>query len=450
MALLVTSSVAIVDHDEWEFYGGQRIRHKHGLNRATADNAPRTSDNALRFDRSTPARTVTVVTNDEAPAAGTIPKLRISSDRVKSKEELLLLPDRYSVLSFDQNNAEDDDSSWWGRLYINGFPSSLQVMEKMMIVFSDASTFQLLFHVSNCNSYFIALCISSYKYFRSHFGSPPPTRAVKLVLASPLSMCDEVTGLPVLNNAEEIDELTVVVTMRGACTFGEKALVAHDIGAAGILFINNEDGLLHPSGPEARDIQMSTFMITQHDGKQLIQALTRVAEADSFSVLNGRFVPIMCKINADCAPVNWDDRRFESSLKYKGKILYFDDGVEFDGVQGEFGSWMNSLASWETKVPSDAHCCDKTSFEGSKVSNTTAVLCLRGECDFATKGENIAAAGAGMMIVASHNNTLTRMGCDPPIRGRKLNVSTIMVSADAYTKMFDSEVQVAFSIRMNQ
>ena len=36
---------------------------------------------------------------------------------------------------------------------------------------------------------------------------------------------------------------------------------------------------MHPAGPEARDIQMSAFMTTQHHGDQLIQALRRVAKA---------------------------------------------------------------------------------------------------------------------------------------------------------------------------
>ena len=41
------------------------------------------------------------------------------------------------------------------------------------------------------------------------------------------------------------------------------------------------------------------------------------------------------------------------------------------------------------------------------------------------------------MIVSSHNNTLLRMGADPPYRGRKLAVATAMVGLDAYENIVD-------------
>ena len=106
------------------------------------------------------------MTNDEAPPAPLIDNsLRSSatSDRFKSIESQLLLPDRYSVLNFDPQ----EESEFWGRLYISGFPSSMQ-------------------------------------YLRGEFGYGAPQRAVKLVLADPINMCDEVTGLAVLNNIDAI------------------------------------------------------------------------------------------------------------------------------------------------------------------------------------------------------------------------------------------------------
>ena len=69
---------------------------------------------------------------------------------------------------------------------------------------------------------------------------------------------------------------------------------------------------------------------------------------------------------------------FGSSLDCKGK-LYAKDDVEFDYVQREFGCWVDSLAEWNTLVPTlivgDVHCCDKVGFEGSKVSKNTAMVC---------------------------------------------------------------------------
>ena len=65
------------------------------------------------------------------------------------------------------------------------------------------------------------------------------------------------------------------------------------------------------------------------------------------------------------------------------------------------------------------------------------------------------AAGAGMMILSSFNTTLTRMGCDPPIRGRKLSVVSIMVNSRAYEEMVSRfytqlDAGVASTIRMDR
>jgi len=98
-----------------------------------------------------------------------------------------------------------------------------------------------------------------------------------------------------------------------------------------------------------------------------------------------------CRKDAEsyCGPVNEEDAEFEASLDYTGK-LYLDN-AEFEFVQGEFGSWLDPFAEFETMVPSviggDAHCCQRSGLEGRSLANTTAMLCLRGECNFITKAE---------------------------------------------------------------
>lgn len=263
------------------------------------------------------------------------------------------------------------------------------------------------------------------------------------MLAEPLNMCDDYSGLPVLHNANEIKNATtdsnvVIVATRGECTFGEKALLAAE-QSHGIIFVNNEDGLFHPSGPEASALRrFSATMIGQDDGRHLIQALSSGPGS-----LNGRFVPIMCNsaLNGKhCDELNHDDKTFVVSLNYTGKI-YTDDDVEFDYIQGDFGGWLSDQhAEFQTMVPSviggDANCCDKSGFVGNEVSNNTAMLCLRGECDFASKAEIVEISGAGMMIVSSYN--ITRMGCDPPMRGRRINVASVMVTNEAYEELVSS------------
>ncbi|KAL7546360.1 hypothetical protein ACHAWF_009699 [Thalassiosira exigua] len=424
VVLFATTALAL-DHDGWEFYGGQKRRQKHGLNRATADAAPR-DNGGIRFDKAAPgADPDLLITNDEAPAAPVIsPNSRgVSTGRARAKKELLMLPNQHSVLNFGEKNENKPvESAWWGRLYVDGFPNSFQ-------------------------------------YFRAHFGSPPSNKPVQLVLADPLNMCE--FGEPVLNwPAVASGHSKVLVVARGGCTFGEKARKARENDFGGILFVNNVEGLFHPSGPDG-DSFVSASMITQHDGFQLMQALRRAAETGR--ELKARFVPIWCEHSSRsrsyarpssyCRPVYKNDENFELSRDYSG-TLRTDDGVDLDYVQAEFGSYMDQMGEWSIETPSpridggDAYCCDEHSFQEANLDNTTALLCLRGECDFATKAENAAAAGAGLVAILSNNNTLIRLGCDPPIRGRKLNLPVVMVSYDA-SKRVKSGSKISVSQQNN-
>lgn len=406
-AILLSAAALALDHDSWEFYGGQRRRIRHGLNRATKD-----------LQNQEPAKIV--VTNDQAPPAPKIEATRTAfSQRFKDKQEaLLLIPDSYSVLSFDKDPTDGDDnelpqptteSSFWGKLYVEGFSVPIQ-------------------------------------YFRAHFGQAPPSGVVKLLLASPINLCDDVLGFASLDNADKVDENTIIFAMRGECTFSEKASAAFEAGAAGIVFINNVEGNEHPSGPEVRDLKLSASMIEMTDGEHLIQALKRVDFVkDEGYTLKARFVPMLCdasaKSNSYCEPVMQNDKDFISDLRHSGELSLA--GGNFEYLQGEFGAWIDpTVEEWKTIVPSgiggDEHCCEVAGFRGNQISNTSAVLCLRGECDFVTKAENIASTGAGMMIVASHNSTLYRMGAEPPYRGRQVNISTLMIGADSYDHMVDA------------
>jgi hypothetical protein len=288
------------------------------------------------------------------------------------------------------------------------------------------------------------------QYFRAHFGLPPPQGEMKLLLASPITMCDDITGLATIYNDNQVDGNTIIVAQRGSCTFGDKAILAHEIGAAGVLFINNEEGNFHVSAPIAHDLPISAAMIAKDDGTNLIRALQRVEEAnDPGYSLKGRYVALVCgddRVSSSsdshsyCHPVQTADRAFVERLNYKGKMSI--EGHTFEYLQGEFGSWLDPTVEWITVVPSiigaDSHCCDPNGFEGNEMSAAHAVLCQRGDCDFATKAENVGTTGAGMLIVSSHNATLFRMGVDPPHRGRKVTVATSMVTLDAYEQMVDA------------
>ena len=104
-----------------------------------------------------------------------------------------------------KDNNEKQYNSFWGRLFIDGFPGE-----------------------------------NGMQYFRGHFGTMPQSlRKVKFVLAQHLDDCSEADDSTILDE-DLIDYDTVLVAKRGICTFGEKAQRAIEAGAGGILFLNNE------------------------------------------------------------------------------------------------------------------------------------------------------------------------------------------------------------------
>jgi len=111
----------------------------------------------------------------------------------------------FSQLSFDTDPFHHEEEStlanesFWGRLYIESFP--------------DRKGFQ---------------------YFRAHYGVPPPVNETTFVLADPIDLCsdEEYTA----GNLKD----TVLVVRRGVCSFADKSRAAHEAGARGILFVNNE------------------------------------------------------------------------------------------------------------------------------------------------------------------------------------------------------------------
>ncbi|CAN0399923.1 unnamed protein product [Laminaria digitata] len=131
--------------------------------------------------------------------------------------ELKLLPEVPSDLNFEARDFVDDgtvaeqkelrDSRPWGRLHVDGWPAPIQ-------------------------------------YLRSHFGGPPIEGMQSLVLASPLDACKP------LGNVDS----AVVVAARGSCTYSTKAKHAQEASASSLLIVNNEEGVVHPPGPDGKGL----------------------------------------------------------------------------------------------------------------------------------------------------------------------------------------------------
>lgn len=324
----------------------------------------------------------------------------------KVNEDLQMLPEVFSKLNPDDvkmdhatdgNAAEEAkarDTRWWGRLYIHGWPQTIQ-------------------------------------YLRAHFGEAPPLGDHTLVLAEPANACD-----PHFANAERLAALggkAIVLAERGNCTFGTKAKHALANGAAALVLINNEPGNSHVPGPDAHDIGLSVSMITQDEGALLTKVL-RENEGDG-TPLVGAMVPIHCsstskKVKELCRPATSGERELVETVVVGGTLAIDGDTKTAPGDRHEFllstfGTTPRA-SGYEVAVASPLQACQELR-NGDAVAGK-AVLVYRGNCRFIDKVEHAHAAGAAMIIVVNHDHALSRFGVEPRWRGLKIDVPTLMVT----------------------
>lgn len=211
-------------------------------------------------------------------------------------DEILLLPEVFSVLDFGSNGTfpHDDDikgqmelrnSRYWGRLYIEGWPQTIQ-------------------------------------YFRAHFGLPPPMGRKQFVFAEPRDACT-----PLLN-ADILTEDHIVLANRGVCTFGSKSKIVAETKAGGIIIVNNEPGLTHLPGPDAYEIKLPVSSIPQPEGRLLeavyddVPNFADVQAGKEFGrKLEGYMIPINCDdASSSCLAATLEERHIIGNLTDGGFI----------------------------------------------------------------------------------------------------------------------------------
>ena len=214
----------------------------------------------------------------------------------------MALPEVFSNLDFtaDSTPASEEDvegqlrlraSRFWGRLYIDGWPQTVQ-------------------------------------FFRAHFGIEPPTGRKVFVFPDPRDACEEI------KNPEYYTEDHVLLVNRGKCTFGTKAKNAQKTKATGIVIVNNEPGIDHLPGPDAHDISYSVSSIPQPEG-QLLEAVydegpPDVQPSDGLPGpghvglgrrMEGYIVPLNCENGgAKCVPATYDERKQVANLTEGGFV----------------------------------------------------------------------------------------------------------------------------------
>lgn len=332
-------------------------------------------------------------------------------DRPPSKfkvgDEWLALPEVYSNLNFNADNspAPDDDveaqlalrnTRFWGRLYLNGWPQTIQ-------------------------------------YFRAHFGIEPPMGKKQFIFAEPREACQD------LENSHLITSNHVVFVNRGRCTFGQKALNIKKTLASAIIIINNEPGIDHLPGPDAHDVKLSVSSISQQEGTLLESFYDEGPIEGGFGrFIDGYMVPINCEnFGARCTPTTVEEKNWVKSIT-EGGLLDLYSSKSSDRVSSHeyllahFGSKVpHSSLSHPLVMSKPAEACDPI----EKDVKGKVVLVRRGVCPFVQKAENVQAAGGVAIIVSSLDTHIIRMGVEPRWKGLNTAIPAICVSKDTYSSL---------------
>jgi len=329
----------------------------------------------------------------------------------KIGEDWLALPEVFSTLDFaaDSTPAEEGDiegqlrlraSRFWGRLYIDGWPQTIQ-------------------------------------FFRAHFGIEPPLGKKRFVFAEPRDACVPLT------NGHLLTADHVLLVNRGNCTFGTKAINTHKTAAKAIIIINNEPGLEHLPGPDAHDLQYSVSSIPQPEGLLLEQIYDEGPADGGFGRrIEGYMVPINCENSgARCVPATYEERNNIKTLAEGGTVhVYNTDGSPSSSVKDSDHPMEYLLAHFGVKVPHESTKGEviiaKPAEACAAIENDIKgkyVLVRRGGCPFVKKAEHIQAAGGKLMIVGSMHPYIVRMGVEPRWKGLNTAIPVVMVSKRTYS-----------------
>mmetsp|Transcript_22223 Transcript_22223/g.32332 ORF Transcript_22223/g.32332 Transcript_22223/m.32332 type:complete len:459 (+) Transcript_22223:67-1443(+) len=358
---------------------------------------------------------ITIKADDKTTNTDNVIVTDTDSDRPPSMfkigDDWLALPEVFSNLDFQADNtpAPEHDidaqmrlrsSRFWGRLYLNGWPQTIQ-------------------------------------FFRAHFGIEPPYGKKRFVFAEPRDACG-----PELENAHLLTSDHIVLANRGRCTYGQKALNVKKTAASAIIIINNEPGIDHLPGPDAHDVQLSVGSISQQEGNLLeLFYDDGPAEGGFGRYMEGYMVPINCENSgARCVPATYQERAWVKEL-VEGGIMHIHSSsnkedskrpTSFEYLLAHFGT---RVAHQDKKLPlvmsKPAEACEPL----EKDVKGKAVLVRRGSCSFVQKAEHVQNAGGIAMIVSSLHSHLLRMGVEPRWKGLNTAIPVVGVSKQAYSAL---------------
>jgi hypothetical protein len=299
---------------------------------------------------------------------------------------------------------------------------------------------------------------TSFEFFRALFGGKYSCKEngdeIALAEVTTTVINDEVEPLLIGDGCDpptQTVEGKILVTLRGTCSFNDKAIVAEKAGAVGIIVVNNAPGLLRmPPGVLKQkknfDLTIPAVMITNVEGRMLHKFLKRdplqrarlIGETSTKGKLLkvGQCAESNVEVAADGTVSGGTSARAVKiveggELLLGGKVSSSDHTVNektFEFLRGMFGGPLprNSM-SMVIADPIDG-CSPLTNSEA--VTDKIAIV-VRGQCMFTNKGTNVERAGAlGMVVINRDTLDITRMWAGER-EMRTITIPSVMVTGEA-------------------
>ncbi len=184
-----------------------------------------------------------------------------------------------------------------------------------------------------------------------------------------------------------------------------------------------------------------------HHGQRLINTLAKVNKP-----IEGKFIPMICYSgentdsgNSYCEPLMTSDETYIEKFrdnKLNGLISVdgFDDNENhlYKYQQAEFGSRIESNETFiilnGSNYYDDDDFCNELEHSHDIIRNSSfpekkiAIMVRRGGCSFAKKAENVALAGAAMMIMLNDDENEIAMGVESDYTASKIHLAALMIS----------------------
>lgn len=283
--------------------------------------------------------------------------------------------------------------------------------------------------------------VQGFDYMQASFGGRPPIGMKKIKISNPEYGC-------LKDDMPEEEDFTdsLVIVKRGSCTFLEKAEIAFQRNATGIIIVNTIDALEILSSGIGVDrsitdqrvfalSQLSVVSVANTSWHALKYSFDKASQSNI--ELFGQLIPLKCGVKSQCVPVVEEEllSSFEVSAGHF-KVNGGNDLETYDFLTSNFGSRIpNTPVSLLVSDPLDG--CSSIQTNVPK-SGDWALLVHRGTCPFHTKAMNAEKSGAMLLVVIDvEDNALQRLGATEP-HSSMIGIPGIIVTAMAGQTLIDA------------